>query len=90
MEELLNALGTVAIILIAVIGLLAGWIAGTIAGRDKGLYMALGVVGAFVTPFLIAALGLGVLAASGIVAILAVALIGAGIVLALGMVLFKR
>ena len=81
MEGLLDALGVVTLILLVVIGLGAGWIAGTVAGRRMPLYLLIGVVAAVAAPFLVAALGVGVLAAGGILAILAVALVGALIVL---------
>jgi uncharacterized membrane protein YeaQ/YmgE (transglycosylase-associated protein family) len=81
MEGFWDALGTVTFILLVVVGLLAGWIAGAVAGRRKGLYLLLGVVGAVAAPFLLAALGVGVLAAGGLIAILAVALVGALLIL---------
>jgi uncharacterized membrane protein YeaQ/YmgE (transglycosylase-associated protein family) len=81
MEGFWDALGTVTFILLVVVGLLAGWIAGAVAGRRKGLYLLLGVVGAVAAPFLLAALGVGMLAAGGLIAILAVALVGALLIL---------
>lgn len=90
MEEFLNALGIFVVVVMAVIGLLAGWIAGTVAGRNRGLYMVLGLVGAFVIPFLVAALGVGALAAGGVIMILFVALIGAVVVLVVGKLLFDK
>ncbi|SFO90408.1 GlsB/YeaQ/YmgE family stress response membrane protein [Tranquillimonas alkanivorans] len=88
MEGFLDALGTVALILLVLVGLLAGWIASVIAGGHRVRYMALGVAGAVVLPFLLAALGLGILAAGGLLAILAVALIGAVIVLVVAKAVF--
>lgn len=90
MEGMMQAMGTVALIVMAAIGLLAGWIAGTIAGRNRGLYMVLGVVGAFAAPFLLAALGIGLMAAWGLFAILFFAVIGSVIVLVVGKMLFDR
>ncbi len=90
MEGLLNTLGTVSLVLIVLIGLLAGWFAGTVAGRNRALYIVLGVVGALATPFLLAALGIGALAAAGVVAILVAALAGAVVVLIVGKLLFDR
>ncbi|QFS84044.1 hypothetical protein FIU97_14915 [Roseivivax sp. THAF40] len=83
MEAFLDVLGAVSLTLLILTGLLAGFIAGVIAGRDRLLYMVLGVAGAVALPFLLAALGIGILAAGGILVILAVALIGAVIVLAI-------
>ena len=88
MEGFLDTLGTVTLVLLVAVGLLAGWIAGAIAGRRKGLYLLLGVVGAVAAPVLLAALGLGILAAGGLLAILAAALVGALILLLLGRLLF--
>jgi uncharacterized membrane protein YeaQ/YmgE (transglycosylase-associated protein family) len=88
MEGFLDTLGTVTLVLLVAIGLLSGWIAGAIAGRRKGLYLMLGVVGAVAAPILLAALGLGVLAAGGLLAILAAAVVGALLVLVLAKLLF--
>lgn len=77
MEALFETLGIVALVLLVGIGLLAGWIAGMIAGRQMAMYLALGVVGAVAAPFLLAALGVGLLAAGGLLMVLAVAAVGA-------------
>jgi uncharacterized membrane protein YeaQ/YmgE (transglycosylase-associated protein family) len=81
MEGLLQALGVVGIAILVVIGLLAGLIASLIAGGDRGMYMVVGVVAALATPFVLALIGVGVLAAYGIAAILIAAVVGAAIVL---------
>jgi uncharacterized membrane protein YeaQ/YmgE (transglycosylase-associated protein family) len=88
MEGFWDALGTVTLVVLVVVGLLAGWIAGAIAGRRKGLYLLLGVVGAIAAPILLAALGLGVLAAGGLVAIVAVAVAGALLLLVIAKLVF--
>jgi|SRR6056297_1963899 len=88
MEGVLEALGTVTVILLLAIGLLSGWIASRIAGRRRGLYMVLGVAGALAMPVLLAVLGLGVLAAYGAAAILVASLLGAVIVLVVARALF--
>jgi uncharacterized membrane protein YeaQ/YmgE (transglycosylase-associated protein family) len=88
MEGFWDALGAVTLILLVVVGLLAGWIAGAVAGRRKGLYLLLGVVGAVAAPFLLAALGVGVLAAGGLLAILAVAIVGAILILLVARAVF--
>lgn len=90
MEEVLQTLGIVALILLALIGLLAGWIASRIAGgRNTALYLIVGLVAAVLAPFIAAALGLTALVASGLIAILFVALIGAAIVLVIVALLFR-
>ena len=88
MEGFLDALGVVALVLLVGIGLVAGWLAGLVAGRRKGLYLLLGVAGAVAAPFVLAALGVGILAAGGLVAILIVAALGAALILVLARVVF--
>jgi uncharacterized membrane protein YeaQ/YmgE (transglycosylase-associated protein family) len=88
MEGFWDALGTVTLVLLVAVGLLAGWIAGAVAGRRRGLYLLLGVVGAVAAPFLLAALGLGLLAAGSLIAILAVAVLGALLILVLARLVF--
>ncbi|ROU03608.1 GlsB/YeaQ/YmgE family stress response membrane protein [Histidinibacterium lentulum] len=83
MEGLLDALGTVALILLILVGLAAGWIASLVTGGNRPLYLALGVVAALATPFVLAALGLTALAAGGALVILAMGAVGAVVVLAL-------
>ena len=66
MEAFLDTLGAVALIALVVVGLVAGAIAGAVAGRNRLLYLILGVVGAVALPFVLAALGITVVAACGI------------------------
>lgn len=88
MEGFWDALGTVTLVLLVAVGLLAGWIAGAIAGRRKALYLVLGVVGAVAAPLILAALGLGVLAAGGLLVMVAAAVVGAVILLAIAKFVF--
>ncbi len=81
MEEVLQAIGVIGLVILAIIGLLAGWLAAAVAGGRRGTYMAIGLIAALATPFVLALVGLGVLAASGLAAILVAALIGAVVVL---------
>ena len=83
MEAFLDTLGAVALIALVVVGLAAGAIAGAVAGRTRLLYLILGVVGAVALPFILAALGVTVVAAGGLLLLLVVAAIGAALVLAL-------
>ena len=87
MEAFLDVLGAVSLTLLVLIGLLAGWIASIVAGGNTLRYIALGVAGAVALPFILAALGVGILAAGGLIAILIAALIGAVIVLAIARML---
>jgi uncharacterized membrane protein YeaQ/YmgE (transglycosylase-associated protein family) len=83
MEGLLDVIGAVALVLLVLIGLAAGYIAGRIAGRNMPLYLFVGVVAAVATPFVLAAVGIGVLAAGGLLIVLLAAAIGAAVVLAI-------
>ncbi|RVT87026.1 GlsB/YeaQ/YmgE family stress response membrane protein [Rhodobacteraceae bacterium CCMM004] len=81
MEGLFEALGAVSLALLAIVGLAAGLIAGAVAGRNKLLYAVAGVAGAVALPFLLAALGVTMIAAGGILILLVFALVGAGAIL---------
>ena len=83
MEQVFETLGAVALVLLVVIGALAGWIAGRIAGGRMPLYVIVGIVTAVAAPFVLAALGIGVLAAGGLILILVVSAVAAIVVLAL-------
>ncbi|MEX1660771.1 GlsB/YeaQ/YmgE family stress response membrane protein [uncultured Thioclava sp.] len=85
MEDVLQTIGVIGFILLVLAGLLAGWLASLVAGgRHRGAYLAIGVLGALVTPFIVAILGGAVLAAGGLLAIIAMALVGAAVVLVIG------
>ncbi|WP_299648286.1 GlsB/YeaQ/YmgE family stress response membrane protein [uncultured Jannaschia sp.] len=83
MEGLFEGLGAAALIILAIVGLAVGWVAGAMTGRSKALYAVIGAVAAMATPFLLAALGVTALAAGGLLLILVVGAIGAAIVVAL-------
>lgn len=89
MEGFLDALGMVTLLLLVAVGAASGLIAGRMAGRRTAAYVALGIVGAVATPFVLAALGLGILAAGGILLLLVVAFAGAVILLAVGRALMR-
>ncbi|EPX86323.1 hypothetical protein ruthe_01137 [Rubellimicrobium thermophilum DSM 16684] len=82
MENVLGTLGWIMILLLAAVGLLAGWIASRIAGgRNTPLYLLVGVVAAVAAPFVLAALGLTALVGTAVIAVLLVALVFAIVVL---------
>lgn len=83
MEGFLDALGATALVLLVIVGALSGVIAGKIAGRRMPLYIAVGIVAAVATPFVLAALGVGALAAGGLVVLCLASLLGAAVVLAI-------
>src|SRR5688500_6947879 len=89
MEEVFQAIGAVGLIFLLLIGLIAGWLASKVAGGHKGRYMTMGVIGALAAPFLLAALGVGLLALGGLAAVLVAAVIGAVIVLILAKLIFR-
>ncbi len=83
MEGFLDTIGVVVLVLLAGVGAAAGMLAGKVAGRNMALYVIVGIVAAIATPFMLAALGVGILAAGGVLLLLVVAAIGAVLVLAL-------
>ncbi len=89
-EEFFQALGTIGLIFLIVVGVLAGLLASAAqGGRNKLRNIVVGVIGALVLPLLVAILATGVLAAGGIILILVVALVGAVAVLAIVRLLFR-
>lgn len=90
MEAFLDALGATALVMLVIVGAVAGLVAGFIAGRNKLLYVIMGIGGAVALPFILAALGVTVLAAGGLLLLLFIALVGAVIVLAVGRAIFGR
>lgn len=82
MEEFLQALGMVGLIILLAVGVVAGLIASTLqGGRHKPRNVTIGVVGALLLPVISAVLAAGVLAAGGLILILALAMVGAALVL---------
>lgn len=88
MEGLLDALGAISLTVLVVIGLVAGWIAARAAGGNMLGYMLLGVVGAVALPFILAALGIGIVALGGLLVLFVIAAIGAAILVAIGRMIF--
>ena len=89
-EEFFQALGTIGLIFLIVVGVLAGFFASAAqGGRNHVRNIAVGVAGALLLPFIVAVLATGVLAAGGLVLILVIALIGAAAVLAIVRLLFR-
>ena len=88
MEGFLDALGAISLTVLVVIGLVAGWVAGRVTGRNTAGYMILGVAGAVLLPFVLAALGIGIVALGGILLVFAIAAVGAAVLIALGRAIF--
>ncbi len=83
MEDLLSGLGFAVLILLALVGLALGWLTSAVTGgRSRELFMIVGALAAVATPFVLAALGVAVLAAGGLLLVLLVAALGAALVLA--------
>jgi uncharacterized membrane protein YeaQ/YmgE (transglycosylase-associated protein family) len=90
MEAFFQALGTIGLIFLLVVGVLAGLIASIVeGGRNKCRNVAIGVVGALLLPFLVAIAAAGALAAGGLLLILFVALVGSVVVLLIAHLLFR-
>lgn len=83
MEGLIQGLGAAALAILALVGLAVGWLAGLLTGRSKLVYALIGAVAALATPFVLAALGVTVLAAGGVLVVLLVGAVGAALVVAL-------
>jgi uncharacterized membrane protein YeaQ/YmgE (transglycosylase-associated protein family) len=81
MEGLLETLGIIGLLILAVIGVLSGLLASFVTGGNRGTYIVVGVLAAIAAPFLLALVGLGVVAAYGVAALLIASVIGAAIVL---------
>ncbi|CTQ33259.1 hypothetical protein [Jannaschia rubra] len=90
MEEFLQGLGMVAFTLLVLTGLVVGALAGALTGRSKLLYALIGAVAAIATPFLLAALGITVLAAGGVLLVLVVGAVGAAVVVAIVRAVSRR
>jgi uncharacterized membrane protein YeaQ/YmgE (transglycosylase-associated protein family) len=89
MESFLEALGWLGLFILVAVGALAGYVASLVSGgRNRGKYIALGVIAALATPILLALIGVGVVAASGIAAIIVAALVGAVVVLLIARAVF--
>lgn len=89
MEEFLQAVGVVGLVFLVVVGAAAGLLASAVTGgRHRARNVAIGVLAAVATPFVLAAVGIGLLAAGGLVAILAAALAGAVVVLLIARAVF--
>ena len=90
METFIQALGTIGLIFLLMIGVLAGLIASMLeGGRNKGRNVAIGVFGALLVPFLVALVATGALAAGGLLLILFLSLIGAVMVLLIARLIFR-
>lgn len=88
MEQVFQAIGAMGLVFLLLVGALSGWIAAKVSGGHKARYIAVGVIGALVTPFILAALGIGLLAMGGLIAVLAASLVGAVIVLIIARLIF--
>jgi uncharacterized membrane protein YeaQ/YmgE (transglycosylase-associated protein family) len=89
MEGFLEAIGWAGLIVLAIIGLVAGWLASMVAGgRNRAKYLVIGVLAALATPFVLAAVGIGLLAAGGLLAVLFAGIFGAVVVLVLARMIF--
>ncbi|MEY8841857.1 GlsB/YeaQ/YmgE family stress response membrane protein [Cribrihabitans sp. XS_ASV171] len=66
MEGFFDVAGTLALIIMALVGAGVGWLVGKTSRGRTALYVLIGVLAAVSAPFLLAALGLSVVAAGGI------------------------
>ena len=90
MEGFFEGLGIAALVILALVGLGVGAVAGLVTGRNKLVYALIGAVAALATPFVLAALGVTVLAAGGVLLVLVVGAVGAAVVVALVRALTRK
>jgi hypothetical protein len=83
MAEFFQGVGIASLVLLALVGAALGAGAGKLLRRPVALYALVGAVAAVATPFLLAALGVTVLAAGGVLLVLVVGAIGAALAVAL-------
>ena len=83
MEEVLQTLGWIAVVLLALVGLVAGWVAGLVTGGNKAAYMIIGAIAAIAAPFVLALLGITAVVGAGLVALLVAAAVFVAVVLAI-------
>jgi uncharacterized membrane protein YeaQ/YmgE (transglycosylase-associated protein family) len=83
MEEFFQGVGITALILLALVGAGLGAAAAKLLRRPVVLYVVVGALAAMATPFVLAALGVTVLAAGGILLVLIVGAVGAAVAVAL-------
>ena len=90
MEGFFEGLGIASLVILALIGLAVGWVAGALTKRSRILYAAIGAVAAMLTPFILAALGVTVLAAGGLILVLVVGAVGAAVIVGIVRAVFHR
>ncbi len=83
MDTVLQVIGWGAIILLAVIGLVAGLIAAVVTGGNKAKYIIAGILGAIALPFILALLGVTAAIGAGLLVILVIGVVGAVLLVAL-------
>ena len=90
MEEVLGGLGIAALVVLALAGAVIGFGLAKAMGRSGALGAVLGALAAMATPFLLALLGVTVLAAGGLLLVAVVGAIGAAVVVGAVMALLRR
>ena len=89
MEEVLGGLGIAALVVLALAGAVIGFGIGKAMGRSGLLGAVLGAVAAMATPFVLALLGVTVLAAGGLLLVAVVGAVGAAVIVGAVMALLR-
>ncbi|WP_143057994.1 GlsB/YeaQ/YmgE family stress response membrane protein [Loktanella fryxellensis] len=90
-QAVLQVIGWSAVILLAIVGLVAGLIAAVVTGGSKAKFILGGIVGAVALPFVLALLGVTAIIGTGLLVILVIGVVGAAILVALiGAIAGKR
>jgi uncharacterized membrane protein YeaQ/YmgE (transglycosylase-associated protein family) len=88
-EEFFQAIGTVGLLFLLLIGVLAGLLASRVqGGRHMARNVAIGMVGALALPLIVALAGAGILAVGGLLVVLVLAVIGAAVILIIAKLIF--
>jgi len=89
MEAFFEAVGYIGLVLLVVTGVLAGLLATKVTGDGHATRnVIVGVIGALAIPIILTGIGVGVLVAGGLVAMLVAALVGAIFVILIARMIF--
>lgn len=90
MEEVLGGLGFATLVVLALAGAVIGFALAKAMGRSGALGAVVGALAAMATPFLLAALGVTVLAAGGLLVVALVGAVGAAVIVGLVMLVVRK
>jgi hypothetical protein len=89
-EGFFEGLGIAALVVLVLVGLVIGALAGKLTGRSAVLYALIGAAAAIAAPFVLAVLGITVLAAGGLLLVAVVGAVAAAVVVGLVRAVSRR